>query len=76
MLHVLADCLEDDFRLIQALDGARYHGGELFGLPDEFGVLVEAITAAEIVGGDAGSSAPRTWHARCLPPPSSARAWP
>ncbi|MFH9090888.1 hypothetical protein [Streptomyces sp. NPDC017673] len=54
-LHVLADCLDDDFRLIQALDGARYHAGELFGVPDALGVLIEAQAAAEIVGGDAGS---------------------
>ncbi|WP_217570594.1 hypothetical protein [Streptomyces sp. GbtcB7] len=50
LLDIVADCLDDDFRLIQALDGARYHAGELLGIPDEFGVLVEAEAAAEIVG--------------------------
>ncbi|WP_206342747.1 hypothetical protein [Streptomyces ureilyticus] len=55
LLDIVADCLDDDFRLIQALDGARYHAGELLGIPDEFGVLVEAEAAAEIVGLGTGS---------------------
>ncbi|BCM65710.1 hypothetical protein EASAB2608_01044 [Streptomyces sp. EAS-AB2608] len=55
VLHLLADCLDDDFRLIQALDGARHHADELLGVPYPFGVLAEAQAAAEIVGGAAGS---------------------
>lgn len=54
-LDVLADCLEGDFRLIQALDGIRCHSGDLLGIPDEFGALVEAKAAVEIIGGNTGS---------------------
>ncbi|MFB8128648.1 hypothetical protein [Streptomyces mirabilis] len=50
LLDIVADCLDDGFRLIQALDGARYHAAELLGIPNEFGVLAEAEAAAEIVG--------------------------
>lgn len=50
LLDIVADSLDDGFTIIQALDGARFHAGELLGIPDEFGVLVEAETAAEIVG--------------------------
>lgn len=53
LLDIVADCLDDDFRLIRALDGARYHAAELLGIPAEFGVLAEA--AAEIVGLGSGS---------------------
>ncbi|MGW1604876.1 hypothetical protein [Streptomyces eurythermus] len=55
VLHLLADCLDDDFRLIQALDGARHHADDLLGVPYAFGVLAEAQAAAQIVGGDIGS---------------------
>jgi hypothetical protein len=55
LLDIVADCLDDDFRLIQALDGARYHAAELLGIPNEFGVLAEAEAAAEIVGLGTGS---------------------
>ncbi|MGQ4482645.1 hypothetical protein [Streptomyces sp. SAS_276] len=55
LLDIVADCLNDDFRLIQALDGARYHAAELLGIPNEFGVLAEAEAAAEIVGLGTGS---------------------
>ncbi|MFJ4800855.1 hypothetical protein [Streptomyces murinus] len=55
VLDVIADCLDDDFRLIEALDGARHHTGELLGIPDEFGALIEAKAAAEIVGCATGS---------------------
>ncbi|WP_431315719.1 hypothetical protein [Streptomyces murinus] len=55
VLDVIADCLDDDFRLIEALDGARHHSGELLGIPDEFGVLIEAKAAAEIIGRATGS---------------------
>ncbi|MFF4714475.1 hypothetical protein ACFY2V_24175 [Streptomyces eurythermus] len=55
VLHLLADCLDDDFRLIQALDGARHHADDLLGVPYAFGALAEAQAAAEIVGGAAGS---------------------
>lgn len=55
LLDIVADCLDDDFRLIQALDGARYHASELLGIPNEFGVLAEAGAAAEIVGLATGS---------------------
>ncbi|MEU6231228.1 hypothetical protein [Streptomyces sp. NPDC047042] len=55
LLDIVADCLDDDFRLIQALDGARYHAAELLGIPNEFGVLAEAEAAAEIVGLATGS---------------------
>ncbi|MFF8447725.1 hypothetical protein ACF06Q_08490 [Streptomyces leeuwenhoekii] len=54
VLDVVADCLDDDFRLLQALDGVRCLG-DLLGIPDEFGALVEAKAAVEIVGGDTGS---------------------
>ncbi|MEV6807738.1 hypothetical protein [Streptomyces sp. NPDC051132] len=55
LLHALSDLLDADFRLIQALDGARHHADELLGVPHAFGVLAEAQAAAEIVGGNAGS---------------------
>ncbi|MGY9065340.1 hypothetical protein [Streptomyces sp. CAS3] len=55
VLDVIADCLGDDFRLIEALDGARHHSGELLGIPDEFGALIEAKAATEIVGRATGS---------------------
>ncbi|WP_181516022.1 MULTISPECIES: hypothetical protein [unclassified Streptomyces] len=55
VLDVIADCLDNDFRLIEALDGARHHTGELHGIPHEFGVLIEAKAAAEIVGCATGS---------------------
>ncbi|MFF3372057.1 hypothetical protein ACFYXF_03765 [Streptomyces sp. NPDC002680] len=55
LLGIVADCLNDDFRLIQALDGSRYHAAELLGIPNEFGVLAEAEAAAEIVGLGSGS---------------------
>ncbi|MCC9706022.1 hypothetical protein E4N62_12600 [Streptomyces sp. MNU76] len=55
LLDLLADCLGDGISLLPALDGARYHGSELLGIPTEFGVLVEAETAAEIVGIGSGS---------------------
>ncbi|MEU5083764.1 MULTISPECIES: hypothetical protein [Streptomyces] len=55
VLDVLADCLDDDFRLIQALDGARHQADELLGVPQAFGALAEAQAAAQIVGGDIGS---------------------
>lgn len=54
-LDILADCLDDDFRLIQSLAGVRHHAGELFGVPAAFGVLIEAMTEAEIVGYVTGS---------------------
>ncbi|MFI9423365.1 hypothetical protein ACIG54_07340 [Streptomyces achromogenes] len=55
VLHLVADCLDDDFRLIQALDSARHHADELLGVPYAFGALAEAQAAAQIVGGDIGS---------------------
>ncbi|MGW4345291.1 hypothetical protein ACWEL8_09465 [Streptomyces sp. NPDC004690] len=52
LLDTVADRLDDDFSLLQALDGAWRHAGRLFGVPmaDEFGALAEAKAAAEIVG--------------------------
>ncbi|KUN02122.1 hypothetical protein AQI95_29045 [Streptomyces yokosukanensis] len=40
LLEIVADCLDDDF-----------HAGELLGIPDEFGVVLEAVAAAEIAVG-------------------------
>ena len=55
LLDIVADCMDDDLRLIQALDGGRHHAAELLGIPNEFGVLAEAEAAAEIVGLGTGS---------------------
>ncbi|MEU6230333.1 hypothetical protein [Streptomyces sp. NPDC047042] len=41
--------MNDDFTLPEAIDGFRYHAADLLNIPDQYGILVEAEAAAQIV---------------------------
>ncbi|MFI6808208.1 hypothetical protein ACIBO6_24875 [Streptomyces luteogriseus] len=49
MLDLVENVMEDDFTLTEAIDGFRYHAAELLNIPAEYGILVEAEAAAQIV---------------------------
>ncbi|ULR53931.1 hypothetical protein [Streptomyces deccanensis] len=49
MLDLVENVMEDDFTLTESIDGFRYHAAELLNIPAEYGVLVEAEAAAQIV---------------------------
>lgn len=49
LLDVVEDCLNDDVPLSEVLGGARRHAEHMLGVPSEYGVLVEAEAAAQIV---------------------------
>ncbi|MFF0201888.1 hypothetical protein [Streptomyces sp. NPDC005017] len=49
MLDMVEGVLYDDFTLTEAIDGARYHATDMLNIPTEYGILVEAEAAAQIV---------------------------
>ncbi|KUO15195.1 hypothetical protein [Streptomyces dysideae] len=49
LLDLVEDVMHDDFTLTEAIDGFRYHAADLLNIPDQYGILVEADAAAQIV---------------------------
>lgn len=49
MLDLVEGVLDDGFTLTEAIDGARYHAADLLNIPAEYGILVEAEAATQIV---------------------------
>lgn len=49
LLDLVEDVMQDDFTLTEAIDGFRYHAADLLNIPDQYGILVEAEAAAQIV---------------------------
>ncbi|MEU9398015.1 hypothetical protein AB0D86_49630 [Streptomyces sp. NPDC048324] len=49
LLDLVEDVMHDDFTLTEAIDGFRYHAADLLNILDQYGILVEAEAAAQIV---------------------------
>ncbi|MFM9571828.1 hypothetical protein ACKI1I_17195 [Streptomyces turgidiscabies] len=49
MLDLIEDVMDDDFTLTEAIDGFCHHAADLLNIPAEYGILVEAEAAAQIV---------------------------
>ncbi|GGZ79979.1 hypothetical protein [Streptomyces bluensis] len=49
LLDLVEDVMHDDFTMTEAIDGFRYHAADLLNIPDQYGILVEAEAAAQIV---------------------------
>ncbi|WP_416986665.1 hypothetical protein [Streptomyces sp. T028] len=49
LLDLVEDVMNDDFTLTEAIDGFRYHAADLLNIPDQYGILVEAEAAAQIL---------------------------
>jgi hypothetical protein len=49
LLDLVEDVMYDDFTLTEAIDGFRYHAASLLNIPDQYGILVEAEAAAQII---------------------------
>lgn len=49
MLDMVEGVLDDDFTLTDAIYGARHHAADMLDIPAEYGILVEAEAAAQIV---------------------------
>ncbi|MFF6783837.1 hypothetical protein [Streptomyces sp. NPDC012510] len=49
LLDLVEDVMHDDFTLTEVIDGFRYHAASLLNIPDQYGILVEAEAAAQII---------------------------